>query len=355
MSLAERNMAIGMLKAGCSASEVASACSRAVSTIRRLNAKATTTGTTQDKPRSGRPQVLSRHARKLVYRAVRKNPKITYSELAEIAQVHPPDGAPSQLPSRSTLYRVIKKTGLLHVRCKKRPKLTPQRARARLLFAREYRSYPWHRRILKFSDECSIQKGSGHTTEWCFRYDDEKWKTKMVTQLSTARKPAQMVWAAVWLDERGRPRRSDLIIMQRDPDAPHGGYSAQSYIQALQQGLLPHWRDSQLFMHDNASIHTARAVASFIENYQIHTIRWPPYSPDLNPIEHLWWHLKKLVFTRYPQYNNISKAEEEWDGFCSALKTCWRAIPGSLIHALIMSMPRRIKACIEARGWQTKY
>jgi hypothetical protein len=108
-------------------------------------------------------------------------------------------------------------------------------------------------------------------------------------------------------------------------------------------------------MHDNASIHTARAVASFIENYQIHTIRWPPYSPDLNPIEHLWWHLKKLVFTRYPQYNNISKAEEEWDGFCSALKTCWRAIPGSLIHALIMSMPRRIKACIEARGWQTKY
>jgi transposase len=130
MSLAERNMAIGMLKAGCSASEVASACGRAVSTIRRLNAKATTTGTTQDKPRSGRPQVLSRHARKLVYRAVRKNPKITYSELAEIAQVHPPDGAPSQLPSRSTLYRVIKKTGLLHVRCKKRPKLTPQRARA---------------------------------------------------------------------------------------------------------------------------------------------------------------------------------------------------------------------------------
>jgi hypothetical protein len=28
--------------------------------------------------------------------------------------------------------------------------------------------------------------------------------------------------------------------MQRDPDAPRGGYSAQSYVQALQQGLLPH-------------------------------------------------------------------------------------------------------------------
>lgn len=80
----------------------------------------------------------------------------------------------------------------------------------------------------------------------------------MLTELSTARKPAQMVWAAIWLDERGQPRRSDLIVMQRDLDAPHRGYSAQSYIQALQQGLLPHWRDFQLFMHDNASIHTAR-------------------------------------------------------------------------------------------------
>jgi len=150
-------------------------------------------GITQDKPRSGRPQILSRYARKLVYRAIRKNPKISYIELAEVAQVHPPNSTPSKPPSRSTLYRVIKKTGLVHARCKKRPKLTPQRARARLLFAREYRGYPWHRRILKFSDECSIQKGSGNTTEWCFRYDNEKWNQRMLTELSTARKPAQMV------------------------------------------------------------------------------------------------------------------------------------------------------------------
>ena len=156
MSPAERNIAIGMLNAGCTASEVANACGRAESTIRRLRAKVTTTGTTQDKPRSGRPQILSRHARKLVYRAVRKNPKITYAELAEIAQVYLPDGTLLKPPSRSTLYQVIKKTGLLHVRCKKRLKLTLRRARARLLFAREYRGYPWHRRILKFSDECSI-------------------------------------------------------------------------------------------------------------------------------------------------------------------------------------------------------
>ncbi|CAG5180885.1 uncharacterized protein ALTATR162_LOCUS9486 [Alternaria atra] len=63
------------------------------------------------------------------------------SELAEIAQVYLPNGTLLKLPSRSTLYRAIKKTGLLHVRCKKRPKLTLRRARARLLFAQGLRPH----------------------------------------------------------------------------------------------------------------------------------------------------------------------------------------------------------------------
>jgi len=108
-------------------------------------------------------------------------------------------------------------------------------------------------------------------------------------------------------------------------------------------------------MQDNASIHTAYAVRAFLAEHGITTIDWPPYSPDLNPIEHLWWVLKKLVFKHYPQYNNYSRAQEEWEGFCEALKRCWRMIPGRLIKELILSMPRRLAACRKARGWQTKY
>jgi transposase len=100
------------------------------------------------------------------------------------------------------------------------------------------------------------------------------------------------------------------------------GYSSKSYIEALNKGLLPHWQHSHAFMQDNAHIHTMRAAMAFLRSHGITPITWPPYSPDLNPIEHLWWHLKKRMHKFYPQYNNFSRAQEEWDGFCEALKQC---------------------------------
>jgi transposase len=177
----------------------------------------------------------------------------------------------------------------------------------------------------------------------------------MLDPVGTSRKPAQMVWGCVWLDERGVARRSKLVIMERDPDAKKRGYSAKSYMEALTKGLLPHYRRSQLFMQDGAGIHRSRAVIAFHQEHHINAIVWPAYSPDLNPIEHLWWVLKRRMYKLYPQYNNYSQAQDEWDGFCEALKVCWRGIPKKLIKRLIMSMPRRLHAVRKARGWQTKY
>jgi hypothetical protein len=51
----------------------------------------------------------------------------------------------------------------------------------------------------------------------------------MLDPTSTSRKPAQMVWACVWLDKCGRARRSKLVIMERNPDAKKCGYSVQGY------------------------------------------------------------------------------------------------------------------------------
>ena len=40
-------------------------------------------------------------------------------------------------------------------------------------------------------------------------------------------------------------------------------------------------------MQDNASIHTSRLARDWLQEHGIEVTDWPPYSPDLNPIEHL--------------------------------------------------------------------
>ena len=177
----------------------------------------------------------------------------------------------------------------------------------------------------------------------------------MVQEKEKGKRISQMCWAQIWVDERGRPRRSRLIIMERDSKAKRKGYSANSYIKTLEEGLLPYWRDGDIFQHDNAPIHNARKVKKWMLRHRIRLIKWPPYSPDLNPIEHMWWALKKMVHKLHPELATIGQSDEDWERLKAALKEAWMKIPNSLILALIRSMPRRLRAVRDAWGWQTKY
>jgi transposase len=75
--------------------------------------------------------------------------------------------------------------------------------------------------------------------------------------------------------------------MERDPLAKRNGYTAQSYCDTLEEGLLPQYLPGQIFMQDNTPIHKAILMREFLMDHGIYTMDWPPYSPDLNPIEHL--------------------------------------------------------------------
>ena len=44
----------------------------------------------------------------------------------------------------------------------------------------------------------------------------------------------------------------------------------------------------QTFQQDNARPHTARICQQFLQTQNYAVLPWPPYSPDLSPIEHIW-------------------------------------------------------------------
>lgn len=62
-----------------------------------------------------------------------------------------------------------------------------------------------------------------------------------------------------WLNECETDRQAPHAITKRDNNAPHSSYSSQSYIEAHQNKVsFPLGKNNQLFMQDNAYIHTSR-------------------------------------------------------------------------------------------------
>jgi hypothetical protein len=84
-------------------------------------------------------------------------------------------------------------------------------------------------------------------------------------------------------------------------------------------------------------------------------MNWPPYSPDLNPIENLWALLKAEIYRSYPQLIGLSNTEASLQLLIRCAKATWEDMGDMLLTRLLDSMVHRVNAVILANGWYTKY
>ncbi|GFU54785.1 DDE_3 domain-containing protein [Trichonephila clavipes] len=89
-----------------------------------------------------------------------------------------------------------------------------------------------------------------------------------------------------------------------------------------------------LFMDDNARPHRANVVDEFLQSEDITRMDWPTYSPDWNPIEHVWDMLGRRIAAHIHHSTCLPELRR-------ALLDDWCKIPHDQIDNRILSMPRR--------------
>ncbi|GFX00167.1 transposable element Tcb2 transposase [Trichonephila clavipes] len=142
-----------------------------------------------------------------------------------------------------------------------------------------------------------------------------------------------MVWGGIAYDSR-----STLIVMR-------GTLTGQRYVDdilRLHVGSFLNGLPEEIFQEYNARSNTARVAKDFFCHFQTHP--WPTRSPDLSPVEHVWYHLKRQM----PSCHSVHDLE-------LAVQDLWAHLPQHNIRCLINSMPDRAAACIAAGGGPTRY
>ena len=148
-----------------------------------------------------------------------------------------------------------------------------------------------------------------------------------------------MAWAGI------STNKTYLVVV---PDTLNG----RRYInEILRLNVVPYLRQlgpNSIFKDNNARPHRARMVDDFLRQNGVVRMDWPPVSPDLACIAHIWgilWRAVNKRITQQPRLADIPEmVRQEW-----GLKTQQQ------LQRLVYSMRRRLTECNVHRCGYTHY
>lgn len=143
------------------------------------------------------------------------------------------------------------------------------------------------------------------------------------------------IWGAI----NGRGRNA-LHIFRENMDAT-------KYISILKNDFLKIYDDMYYIQFDNDSKHTAKKTVTFLDKNNIKCIKFPAYSPDLNPIENIWSILKHNLLPRKSEINTTT--------FGQIILEEWNKIDQQIIKNCIDSMSKRLQTIIKNKGGYIDY
>ena len=201
-----------------------------------------------------------------------------------------------------------------------------------------WRQNQWQRVIFTDESRFRLFQADGRIRVW---RDSNTAMNLEHVQFSERQSASLHVWAGISINSR-----TELVFLDRNVTAQHYG-------ELLQQHLMPFINSkfggtqNCILQDDNATPHRAAAVTQLKQELGLQTLRWPSRSPDMNPIEHVWSYMKRMIHRENPPTNLRQLRERMID--------IWSHIPQDIIRRLCLSLPRRVHALLLAKGAYTRY
>lgn len=158
-----------------------------------------------------------------------------------------------------------------------------------------------------------------------------------------------MIWSSICADRVG-----PMVVWNKT----WGNITSKAYVEHVTEPVLaPFYRRQQIYsypyptyvMQDGAPAHRAQHTLDVEKTHGMIRLDWPPSSPDLNPIEHVWRIMKDRLDDRPLRPGTVPDMIHEVEMMWNNLNPQVDTLP------YIMSLPTRIKAVIAANGGHTKY
>jgi transposase len=294
------------------------------------------------KVRSGRPVKLSdRHKRQIVFHITKNHKSRRLSAISIIhdlqLDVHP-----------DTLKRTLKSLGYNHRIARRRPFLKKLDRKRRLQFARRHAHFTvddWKAFI--WTDEMSVKVGMERSTkDWIWRKEDEEFHPDCINYKKRPTGTGMMFWGAFRWGRMGPGLFFDLGEGQKVNSTIYRD-------QILTGPLQEFWEESfedikePVVMEDNAPVHK-KVCIPVRQELGMKCHQHPPNSPDLNPIENIWAHMKHRISKEYGHVTSLKIMKD-------VVVNIWNDFEDHKWDHLVESMPDRIQAVIKARGGLTCY
>ena len=99
---------------------------------------------------------------------------------------------------------------------------------------------------------------------------------------------------------------------------------------------------------DNAPAHKSKSTKLWLNKNGINVMKWPPFSPDLNPIENIWSIIKFKLYKDNKKYTTL---DELWERIVKEANS----ITKDEIKSLVSSVDKRLLLVLQKKGGHTDY